>query len=69
MDEDGGQETGAVRVSKAATFRAAQLVCIRMEKMRFAKAAELNFSTERRLQVVYELENLNGTPIDGQYYC
>jgi uncharacterized protein YggE len=45
--------------------------------MKFAKAAEHNFSTEifrivkvihRRPQVAYELEDLNGTPIDGQFY-
>ena len=45
--------------------------------MRFAKAAEKNFSTEifrvakvneRRPRAVYEPEDLNGTPIDGQYY-
>ena len=45
--------------------------------MKFAKATEHNFSTEifrivkeihRRPRVVYELEDLNGTPIDGQFY-
>jgi len=45
--------------------------------MKFAKAAEHNFSTEifkivkvihTRPRVVYELEDLNGTPIDGQFY-
>jgi len=45
--------------------------------MLFAKAAEQNFSTEifkvakimeRRPRAVYELEDLNGTPIDGQLY-
>jgi len=43
----------------------------------FAKGAKHNFSTEifriakviERLQrTVYELEDLNGTPIDGQFY-
>ena len=47
------------------------------EKIRFAKAAEQNFSTEifrvakvidSRPRVVYEHENLNGTPIEGQLY-
>ena len=42
-----------------------------------AKAAEHNFSTEifrivkvidRRPREVYKLEDLNGTPIDGQFY-
>jgi hypothetical protein len=45
--------------------------------MRYAKAAEHNFSTEifrivkvihRRPRVFYELEDLNGTPIDDQFY-
>jgi len=45
--------------------------------MRFAKAAEQKFSTEifnvakvihRRARAVYELDDLNGTPIDGQFY-
>jgi len=45
--------------------------------MKFAKAADDNFSTEifrtvkvihSRPRVVYELEDLNGTPIDGQFY-
>ena len=52
-------------------------VRISKEKMLFAKAAEQNFSTEifkvakimeRRPRAVYELEDLNGTPIDGQLY-
>jgi len=45
--------------------------------MKFAKDAEQNFSAEifrivkvidRRPQAVYELEDLNGTPIDGLFY-
>ena len=59
-----------------AKFRVAQHVSISKEKMKFAKAAEHNFSTEifrivkviHRRQRVYELEYLNGTPIDGQFY-
>jgi hypothetical protein len=44
--------------------------------MRFAKAAEHNFSTEifrivkvihRRPRVIYQIEDLNGTPIDVQF--
>jgi len=59
-----------------AKFRVAQHLRISKEKMKFAKAAELNFSTEifrivkvidRRPRAVYELEELNGT-IDGQFY-
>ena len=66
------------RVSIAkATFRVGQHVRIIMEKMRFAKAAEQNFSTEifrvakvidTRPRVVYELDDLNSTPIDAQVY-
>jgi hypothetical protein len=65
-----------VRVATA-KFRVGQHVRISKEKMKFAKAAEQNFSTEifrivklihRRPRVVYELEDLNGTPIDGQFY-
>ena len=52
-------------------------VRISKEEMKFAKALEHNFSTEifrivkvihRQPRVVYELEDLNGTPIDGQFY-
>jgi len=51
-------------------------VRIRKEKMPFAKAADQNFSTEifrvakvieRRPRAVSELEDLNHTPIDGQF--
>jgi hypothetical protein len=58
-------------------FRVGQHVRISKYKMKFAKAAEHNFSTEifrivkvihRRTRAVYELEDLNGTPIDGQFY-
>jgi len=65
---------GRVRVAKA-TFRVGKHVFISKEKLMFAKAAEQNFSTEifrvakvidRRPRVVYELEDLNGTPIEGQ---
>jgi len=65
-----------VRVATA-TFRVCQHVRISKEKMKFTKAAEHNFGTEifrivnvihRRPRDVYELEDLNGTPIDGQFY-
>jgi hypothetical protein len=58
-------------------IRVRQHVRISKEKMKFAKATEHNFSTEifrivkvihRRPRAVYELEDLNGTPIDGQFY-
>jgi len=47
------------------------------EKMKFAKASEQNFSTEilgickiiyRTPRPVYELEDLNKSPIDGLFY-
>ena len=50
---------------------------ISKEKMKFAKGCELNFSTEifriakviqRSPRTVYELEDLNKTPIDDQFY-
>jgi len=65
-----------VRVAKA-RFRVGQHVRISKEKMKFAKSAEQNFSTEifriakvieRRPRPLYELEDLNGTPIEGQFY-
>jgi len=52
-------------------------VRISKEKMRFAKAAEQNFSTEifrvakvikNRPRAVYQLMDLNGTPLDDQFY-
>jgi len=65
----------SVRVVKA-KFRAGQHVRISKEKMKFAKGAEQNFSTEifriakvieRRPRPLYELKDLNDTPIDGQF--
>ena len=62
---------------QTANIRVGQHVRISKEKMKFAKATEHNFSTEifrivkvinRRPRVVYELEDLNGTPIDAQFY-
>jgi len=72
------QDHGCVHVAKAATFQLGQHVPISKKKIRFAKAAEQNSSTEifrvekvndRRPRAVYGLEVLNGTPIDGQFYC
>jgi len=49
----------------------------RKEKIKFAKAAKQNFTTEifrivkvidRRPREVYKVEDLNGTPIDSQFY-
>ena len=65
-----------VRVAKA-KFRVGQHVRISKQKMKVAKSAEQNFSTEifriakvieRRPRALYELEDLNGTPIEGQFY-
>jgi len=65
-----------VRVTKA-TFRVRQHVRISKEKMKFAKSVEQNFSTkifriakaiERRPRPLYELEDFNGTLIEGQFY-
>ena len=71
-------EARRLRVRVATSkFCVGQHVRINKEKMKFAKAAELNFSTEifrivkvihRRPRVVYELEYLNGTTINGQFY-
>jgi len=67
---------GRVHFVKAATFRVGLHVRFSKEKMRFAKAVKQNFSTEifkvakvivRRPRVVYELEDLNGKPIDGEF--
>jgi hypothetical protein len=58
-------------------FRVDQHVRISKEEIKFAKGAEQNYTTEifkiskvmRRLpRLVYELEDLNKTPIDGQFY-
>ena len=65
-----------VRVATA-NFRVGQHVVISKGKMWFAKAAEHNFSPEifrivkvihRLPRVLYELGDLNGTPIDCQFY-
>ena len=60
-----------------ANFRVGQHVRISKSKMIFTKSAEHNFRTEilgivkvidRRPRKFYELEDLNGTPTDGQLY-
>jgi len=72
MEEDGGQDKRSVRVAKA-KFRTGQHVRI----SKFAKGVEQNFSTElfriakvieRRPRPLYELKDLNDTPIDGKFY-
>jgi len=70
MEENGGPQTwrwcSEGEVSFGATVR------ISNEKIKFAKSAEQNFSTEifriakvivRRPRPLYELEDLNGTPL------
>jgi hypothetical protein len=58
-------------------FRAGQYVRISKEKLRFGKGGEQNYTTEifkinkafrRSPRPVYELEDINKTPIDGQFY-
>jgi len=67
---------GRVRVAKV-EFIVGPILCISKEKMVIAKGAEQHFSTgifgiakviETSPRPVYELENLNKTPIDGQFY-
>ena len=65
-----------IRVAKV-KFSVGQHVRINNEKMKFAKGGEQTFSAEifritkvieRRPRPVYELEELNKTPIEGQFY-
>ena len=65
-----------IRVAQV-KFSVGQHVRINKEKMKFAKGGEQNFCTEiyritkvidMRPRPVYELEDLNKTPIEGQFY-
>ena len=65
-----------VRIAKA-NLCLGKHVLISKQKMKFTKAAEHNFCTEifrivkvidRRPREVYDLEDLNRTPIDVQFY-
>jgi len=76
MEEDGGGR-GTRSRRESSDVSGGQHVHISKDKMRFAKAAEHNFSTEifrvakvidKRPRDVYELEDLKGTPIDGPFY-
>ena len=67
---------GKVRIKKA-KYSVGQHVRISKEKIKYAKSAEQNFSTEifrvikvirRTPSSVYELEDLNKQLIDGQFY-
>ena len=64
-----------IRVAKV-KFSVGQHVRISKQKMKFAKSGEQTFSTEifritkvieRRPRPVYELEDLNNTPIGGNF--
>ena len=66
-----------IRVSEV-EFSVGQHVRISKEKMKFAKDGEQIFYTEifritkviqRRPRPVYDLEDLNKTPIEGQFYA
>jgi len=70
------EKKSSIRVIRL-RFRVGQHVRISKEKMKLANGAEPNFSTEifRVVKVidmwprpVYELEDLNRTPIDGHFY-
>jgi len=65
-----------VRLAKA-KFRVGQHLLISKQKNKFDKSAEQNFSTEifriakvieKRPRPLYELEDLNGNPIEAQSY-
>ena len=66
-----------IRVAKV-KFSVGQHVRISKEKMKFAKGGEQTFSTEifritkvieLRPRPVYEIKDLNKTPIEGQFYA
>jgi len=76
MEKNGGGP-GARSCRENSDVRVELHVRISEEKMRFSKRAVQNFSIEifmvakiidRRLQVVYELEDLNSTLKDGQFF-
>jgi hypothetical protein len=67
---------GRARTAKA-KFRVGQHVRISKQKMKFAKGGKQNYTTEifqivnviqRSPRPVYELQDLNGKVIDGQFY-
>jgi hypothetical protein len=70
-------ERAAYSSAPQAKFRVGQHVRISKEKMIFAKGSEENYSTEifkiikvilKSPRPVYELEDLNQTPIEDQFY-
>jgi len=77
MEEDGGGPEWTRSRREGSDVSGGAAVRISKDYMRFAKAAEQNFSTEifmvtkvidRHPRVVYEHEVLNGIPIDAQFY-
>lgn len=69
--------TVAAAAPRKAIYKVGQTVRISKEKMHFAKGFEQNYSVEifrvlkvvhKRPRPVYELEDLRGTPIEGQFY-
>jgi len=76
MEENrGGSETSSRRAKRDVS--GGQHVRITKEKVSSAKAAEQNFRTEifrvakimdRRPRVVYQLEDLNGNPMESQFF-
>jgi hypothetical protein len=78
MEEDAEENRWRRGVTKTSpTFRAGQYVRISKKTTRIAKAAEQNLSTEifevakiikMSPRVVYEHKDLNGAPIDCQFY-
>jgi len=77
MERYGGSETGMLSSRESDISRGQHVRIISKEKKRFAKAAEHYFSTvifrvvkliERRPRVIYELDDFDCTPIEGQYF-
>ena len=75
--EEDGDGSGTRSRRETATLRVGQHVRNSKEKMRIAKTTEQNFITpifkvakviDRRPRAVYELEDLNGTPIEVRFY-
>ena len=75
MENDGSQEK--LHSRRRGQISRGETVCISVENMKSAKAVSKNFFAEifrianvndRRQRTVYELEELNRTPIDVQFY-
>jgi len=75
MEEDGAKRCPRILVAKI-KFNAGQHVRVSKEKMKFAKGEEQNFYSEifritrvieRRSRPVYKFDDLNKTPMEGQF--